>query len=377
MSRSSARNMHFDELVNTRDLRWLGQNTNHAVPHETVREAMKRCLEQEEYHIYAPPAGLEELRHGVVSDLGLPGQKALISDGGIAALYHICHVLLRSGDELVTTDPTWQWPLEFAKSVGASVTQIPIYGSEHNYRLSPKRLTSALTKRTKLIYLVDPNNPLGTCCTPEEIKEIVELLRERDAYLIQDCTYRDFAFNHTLAATLAPDRVITIYSFSKWLGLAGLRVGAVVASESLIDLLATTPPNSLGSNILAQRAAIAGLRSKKQWFPDVLTNQRRNQEMIKRATDRISGLNIPVFPSNGNYMIVETENLGIKPEALAAAYQKQKILIRHGGYHTRTFGHRFIKVSTSVPSAWIAEFIELLPKMLDQAAASKQAPAVF
>jgi histidinol-phosphate/aromatic aminotransferase/cobyric acid decarboxylase-like protein len=99
--------------------------------------------------------------------------------------------------------------------------------------------------------------------------------------------------------------------------------------------------------------------------------------MIKRATDQISGLHVPVFPSNGNFMIVETEKLGVKPEALASAYQEKRILIRHGGYHTKAFGSRFIKVSTSVPSEWIAEFVELLPDMLDRAAGIREMPAVF
>ena len=134
------RNAHFDRLVSTSGLRWMGQNTNHANPHPAVLAAMEKCIRDEEFHIYAPPAGLEALRSGILADLGLVGLSALVSDGAVASLYHICHSLLGPGDEFITTDPTWNWPMAFARAVGATVTQIPIYGEEYGYRLAPERL---------------------------------------------------------------------------------------------------------------------------------------------------------------------------------------------------------------------------------------------
>jgi aspartate/methionine/tyrosine aminotransferase len=371
------RNAHFDRLVNTPGLRWMGQNTNHAPPHPSVIEAVKRCLTEEEFHIYAPPAGLEELRRGIVVDLGLPQQTALISDGAVASLYHICHTLLGPGDELITTDPTWNWPMDFARSVGATVTQIPIYGPEHGYRLAPERLAAAIGPKTKLVYLVDPNNPLGTACTPDEIEGIAAAISASGAILVHDCTYRHFAYDHTLAATKLPDRTLTIYSFSKWLGIAGLRIGAVVTTPALAERLASSPPNNLGSSILAQRAALAGLRIKDAWFPGVLAQQRANQKVIKTAVDRLPGLKVPVFPSNGNFLVIECSDAGVRPEALVACYQKGGFLIRQGAYHTPKFGDRFIKVSTSVPAAWVEEFAALLPQMLDQARGYNEETTLF
>src|SRR5262249_49752199 len=154
--------------------------------------------------------------------------------------------------EFVTTDPTWNWPMAFAKAVGASIKQIPIYGSEHQYQLDPARLAEAIGPKTKIVYLVDPNNPLGTACTKAEVEAIVAAAERVSAYLFHDCTYRHFAHEHHLAARFAPERTITIYSFSKWLGLAGLRIGAVVAHPDIIERLAASPPNNLGSSILSQ-----------------------------------------------------------------------------------------------------------------------------
>lgn len=371
------RNAHFDRLVNTKGLRWLGQNTNHAPVHPAVVEAMQRCIAEEEFHIYGPPAGLEELREGIVADLGLPGLSALVSDGAVASLYHACHTLLSPGDEFITTDPTWNWPMAFARAVGATVKQIPIYGEEYGYRLAPERLAAAITPKTKLIYLVDPNNPLGTACTREEIAAIAAIARKAGAWLIHDCTYRHFAYDHTLAATLYPEKTITIYSFSKWLGLAGLRVGAIVAHPDLVERLAVAPPNNLGSSILSQRAAAAGIRVKAEWFPQVLELTRANQKLIKDAVDRIDRLEMPVFPSSGNFVVIETQKAGVAPEALVAEYQKHNIMIRQGAYHTPNFGDRFVKVSTSVPAEWVEEFVALLPDLVERARGNNEQVKLF
>jgi len=371
------RNAHFDRLVNTKGLRWLGQNTNHAPVHPAVVEAMQRCIAEEEFHIYGPPAGLEELREGIIADLGLPGLSALVSDGAVASLYHACHTLLSPGDEFITTDPTWNWPMAFARAVGATVKQIPIYGEEYGYRLAPERLAAAITPKTKLIYLVDPNNPLGTACTREEIAAIAAIARKAGAWLIHDCTYRHFAYDHTLAATLYPEKTITIYSFSKWLGLAGLRVGAIVAHPDLVERLAVAPPNNLGSSILSQRAAAAGIRVKAEWFPQVLELTRVNQKLIKDAVDRIDRLEMPVFPSSGNFVVIETQKAGVAPEALVAEYQKHNIMIRQGAYHTPNFGDRFVKVSTSVPAEWVEEFVALLPDLVERARGNNEQVKLF
>jgi aspartate/methionine/tyrosine aminotransferase len=372
-----ARNAHFDRLVNTPGLKWLGQNTNHAKPHAAVLEAMERCIRDEEFHIYAPPVGFEELRAGIIADLGLDGLSAMVSDGAVASLYHACHALLGPGDEFITTDPTWNWPMAFARSVGATVKQIPIYGEEHGYRLAPARLAEAITPKTKVVYIVDPNNPLGSACTAVDIEGIVAAVRKAGAYLIHDCTYRHFAYEHHLAAKLYPERTITIYSFSKWLGLAGLRVGAVVAHPDLIEGLAAAPPNNLGSSILSQRAAMAGLRIKPEWFPGVLAEQRGNQALIKAAVDRVPGMKVAVYPSNGNFLVIETDGAGVRPEALVASYAERKIMIRQGAYHTPNFGDRFIKVSTTVPTAWAEEFADLLPEMAERARGRNEAAQLF
>ncbi|HLI12051.1 MAG TPA: pyridoxal phosphate-dependent aminotransferase [Alphaproteobacteria bacterium] len=362
-----AKNRYFDTLFNTEGLYWLGQNTNHMPMHPAVRQAILDTVAREDFHAYAPPAGFEELRALILRDLGLEGASVYLTDGAVEGLYLVCRNLCRPGDAFVTTDPGWKWPMSFSRASGATVVEIPIYDPGTDYKLTPAQLEAAITPKTRVVYLVDPNNPLGIRYTSKEIEAFARIAKAAGAYLIHDCTYRHFADGHTLAYPFYPEGTIVTYSFSKWLGLAGLRVGAIVAHPDLLESLVETAPNMLGGSVLAQRAAIAGLKIKDAWFPEVQAIQRRNQAKIKKAVDSLPGLAMPVYPSHGNFVVVDCAESGLAPEAICDVFRERGIMIRQGAYHSKVAGHRFIKVSTTVPEAWIDAFCRALPEVVEAA----------
>jgi aspartate/methionine/tyrosine aminotransferase len=379
MSNFEERNAHFDRLFRMKDLFWLGQNTNHLPMHPVVRKALLESIESEEFHGYAPPGGFIDLLQAIVADLGLPHESttALVTDGAVAALAVVCRALCEPRTNFVTTDPGWKWPMQFARQQGAEVREIPIYDAAAGFRLLPEQLNAAVDQRTRIIYLVDPNNPLGICYTKTEMAAFCNIARRVGAYILHDCTYRDFADDHNLAAHAYPERAITIYSFSKWLGLAGLRIGAVVADRNIIERLAAFSTATLGSSVIAQRAAQAGLSVKKEWMREVQSTQRRNQSAIKQAVDRIPGLSMPIYPSQGNFVIIECAALGLRPEALAAVMAQRGIMIRQGSYHTPRFGSRFVKVSTTVPTGWVDAFCRELPDAIEAARGLNDVPQLY
>ena len=156
-----------------------------------------------------------------------------------------------------------------------------------------------------------------------------------------------------------------------------MRIGALVAHPDLVDRLAGAPPNNLGSNIVSQRAAIAGLKIRDEWFPEINRRQRRNQAEIVRATLQVPGIQVVNYPSQANLLVIECIEAGITPEALCQAYREEGIMIRQGIYHTATFGHRFVKVSTTVPEEWAGAFCKLLPAMVEKARSLKQVINLF
>src|SRR6218665_930227 len=117
------RNRYFDQLCNTPGLMWLGQNTNHFDPHPSVLQAVADALKDGSYHAYAPPCGFEELRQLILDDLGLPEACAFVTDGGVEALFNVCSNICKPGKDFVTTDPSWAWPMHFARKFGSNVVE--------------------------------------------------------------------------------------------------------------------------------------------------------------------------------------------------------------------------------------------------------------
>ena len=361
------RNRYFDTLFATPGLLWLGQNTNHIPPHPAVVAAMKHSIDAQEFTAYAPPLGFEALRAAIVADMGTAGLSALVTEGGVQALAMICKARCRPGTNMVTTDPTWKWPCLFAQQAGATVRQIPIYDPAHEYKLTPDQLAATVDENTALIYLVDPNNPLGVTYTRAELEAFIAIAHSVGALFVHDCTYRDFAASHTPATTLCTRDTVVTSSFSKWLGLAGMRIGALVAEPALVAEFAAFAPGVLGASVIAQRAAQAGLAIKTEWMETVRAINLANQAQVHKAVAAIPGMHVPIYPSNGNFLVVETPDAGVTPEALVECYRREGIMIRQGTYHSTLFGPRFIKISTSVPQAWITRFCDLLPDMVARA----------
>ena len=274
----------------------------------------------------------------------------------------------------MTTDPTWKWPPLFASQAGAEVVHIPIYGAENGWRLTPEKLRAACDGRTAVIYLVDPNNPLGSCHTADEIRAFAAIARDCGALLVHDCTYRDFATGHHPALLEAPEHAVVSLSFSKWLGLAGLRIGALVTPPGLLEEFAGQATGVLGASVLAQRAALAGLAVKPEWMAEVRRIDTANKARIREAALAI-GMAVPVWPSHGNFIVIETGAL--RPAALAEAARREGLMIRAGAYHTAQFGDRFIKVSTTVPEAWAARLADRLPALAAAAAQLNDLPPQF
>ena len=84
----------FDDLHESRDMFWMGQNTNHLPAHPLVREALIKGVREQSYNLYAPPQGMEKLREQVLTDLlgdkASNGTQVLITDGAVEGLYFVC-----------------------------------------------------------------------------------------------------------------------------------------------------------------------------------------------------------------------------------------------------------------------------------------------
>lgn len=346
------------------EVAWLCQNTNHLVPPAIARTAIERALEERVYEGYPYAPGDPELKRLVLADLGLAADlSCLVTGGGTEALYMLARALLSQGDEVIASDPSYLIIHRFIELGGARVRSLDIY--QPPYRLSADRVAEAVTPKTRMILLIDPLNPLGSGYPESEVRAIAEIAHDHHLYLLNDVTYRDFADRHVLAARVAPEETLTVWSVSKNCGLAGLRLGGLVAEPALAARVNRFNTNDLGVNVLAQRAAMHALATKSEWFPTVRATTRRNQEAIREAVAKIPGTFLPVFPSQANMFVLDIAKTELSPEALQRELlERHGVFVRAGNYLSPKFGSRFIRISFSNPPEDVGRLIRALPQAM-------------
>jgi len=162
----------------------------------------------------------------------------LVTVGAAQANWMVCGTLLEPGDEVIVVSPGYRQVWGLAKNAGCRVKETQLR-QENNWRLDVDELERLAGPKTKLISIVNPNNPTGSILTPEEMARIVGICQKTGAWLHADEVYRgtELASDETPSFWGMYERVICVNSMSKAYGLAGLRIGWALASPQMIEEL--------------------------------------------------------------------------------------------------------------------------------------------
>ncbi len=349
-----------DEII------WMSQNTNELETSPLIQEAIIDAVKERKYALYPHQQGLKGLKEALLRDLGLEeGFGSIITNGAIEASYFMTRALFDPGDSVIASDPSFMpihHQIELCKT---NLEEINVY--REPYRMTVENINERVDDSTKAILLIDPLNPLGSSYTRDEVKGISEIAEDNDLWVIDDITYRDFAFDHTLATDFVPERTLIIYSFSKNCGFAGMRLGSLITPDHMFDEISRYRSNPLSSNILAQVGAKVALETKDEWLSDMLEQSRKNQAIIKEAVEKTDGTHLPVYPSNTNMFIIDIEETGLHPDDVQEVLLKEHdIFVRAGTYVSKTAGENFIRVSFTIPQEEIEVFAEEFPQVIEE-----------
>ena len=162
----------------------------------------------------------------------------LVTVGAAQANWMACSTLLEAGDEVIVVSPGYRQVWGLAKNAGCRVKETQLQRG-NNWRLDMDELERLATPKTKLISIVNPNNPTGSILSREEMARIVSICQRTGAWLHADEVYRgtELAGDETPTFWGMYERVICVNSLSKAYGLAGLRVGWAVAAPEMIEAL--------------------------------------------------------------------------------------------------------------------------------------------
>jgi aspartate/methionine/tyrosine aminotransferase len=188
---------------------------------------------------YPEVNGTELLRERIAALYpGAAPNNVLVTVGAAQANSMICETMLQAGDEVIVVSPGYRQVWGLAKNLGCRVKETQLR-PENNWRLDLGELESLAGTKTRLISIVNPNNPTGSILTREEMQRVVRLCQKTGAWLHADEVYSgtELSGDPTPAFWGMYDKLLCVNSLSKSYGLAGLRIGWIVAAPETIEEL--------------------------------------------------------------------------------------------------------------------------------------------
>jgi len=239
-------------------------------PEHIVEAAVKACRDPK-MHRYTPAAGLPELREAIavktLRDGGFQttANQVLVTNGGKHAVYTAFAALCDPGDEVIVPAPYWTTYPE-AVTLAGGVPVVVDTTEETGFRVTVEQLEKALTKRTKVLLFVSPDNPSGSVYPPEEVKAIGEWAVSRGIWVITDEIYEHLTYGQhkfTSMPTLVPElanQCLIVNGVAKTYAMTGWRVGWMIGPSDVMKASINFQSHATSNvNNVAQAAALAAV----------------------------------------------------------------------------------------------------------------------
>ena len=271
----------------------LASNENPLGPSPKALAAMREALERS--HFY-PDGGGWALRGAIADKLGLDRENVVLGNGSNEIIEFLGHAFLRPGDEVLTARHAFAVYTLMAQLFGAKTVEVPDPAFTHDL----EAMLVSISRRTRQIFIANPNNPTGTMVGQREIDRFMDRVPD-EVLVIFDEAYYEFLDNppDVLKFVRAGRNVVVMRTFSKIQGLAGLRIGYGVASRELAEVLQKTR-QPFNVNSIAQAAALAGIQDEE--------HMRKTRELTKEGREflqrEFSSMNLEFVPSSANFVLV-------------------------------------------------------------------------
>ncbi|NMB46070.1 MAG: histidinol-phosphate transaminase [Firmicutes bacterium] len=285
----------------------LSFNENPYGPSPRAMEAMQAQLHW--LHLYQDATG-DALRRALATDLGVEPDQIILTNGADELILLLTLAFLDPCDEVIIPSPTFGQYQASSIAMGAQPVLVPLV----DYHIDMQNILKALSPKTKMVFLCNPNNPTGTIVVGEELRYLIEQLPE-NVLLVVDEAYIDYVTDSNYASALdylsQRANLIVIRTFSKLHALAAARVGFGISHSPLINLLHRVRP-PFNVNRIGQAGALASWQD--------IAYQARMREL--NTTNReylynlLTAADMPPIPSQANFVLVDT-----KQEA-ATVYKK-------------------------------------------------------
>jgi len=285
----------------------------------------KKFLSLEKY----PDGKSQNLRKAISKAYRCNPNNIICGAGSDEVIQMICQLFLSPKDEVVLPEYSFLMYRIYSKIVGAKI----VFAREKNFKVSVENILKKITKKTKIVFIANPNNPTGTFLTKKEILKLRKKLNKKILLVIDDA-YAEYMKNKDYSSGLDlfknKENVFILRTFSKIFGLASLRIGWGYGSKKIINALnIIKPPFNVSS--IAQLAAAESLKDKRF----IRKSIKHNSLYAKKIKKFLEVYNIFSNPVSANFLLLNFEKCKYSAKYLYEKLKTKGIILRltKDGYH--------------------------------------------
>jgi len=294
---------------------------------KAIKVITDKKLKLEKY----PDGKSELLRKEISKKYKCNKDKVICGAGSDEVIQMICQLFLNPKDEVVLPQYSFLMYRIYANIVGAKV----VFAKEVNFKISIQEIIKKVTRRTKIVFLANPNNPTGTYLTKKELLELRKKLN-KNILLVVDDAYAEYMKNNDYKSGLKlfknKQNVFILRTFSKIYGLSSLRVGWGYGSKKIIKALNVIKP-PFNVNEVAQKAAIESLKDTKF----ITRSVKHNIIYAKKLKNFLNQYGINSNNISANFLLLNFEKCKFKAKYFYEKLKMKGIILRstENGYNIK------------------------------------------
>ena len=341
-----------------------------------VEQALIDAIRHPSAPHYTAPIGSSQLKAKIAEKLKAknhlhvdPERNILITPGSDSGLYFAILPFIEDGDEVLIPSPSYPNNTLNIEIMGGRVVPVPLR-PETGYQLEAELLEQNVSDKTKMIVLTHPNNPTTTVYNRQSLEILRDFVIRHDLILVCDQAFEDFCYENEMITPAAMDgmfeRTVTVFSFSKGMGLSGLRVGYLVCGDEIMDSLYANAVSVLGAtNTACQKALIAALEdpSFMQEFERAFNVRRQAAEKILNSIPNVHA----DLPQSGFLCWVDVSQLGDSSQIVQYLVKHAQVAVNDGkNYGPGGEGHLRIVLGVYRDDAKVIAALERIKAALIQ-----------
>jgi histidinol-phosphate aminotransferase len=245
-----------------------------------------------------PEGSAAALRQAIAERYGLNAERIVCGSGSDELLHLLAQAYLGEGDEAIATEHGFLVYPIVTKAAGATLVSV----KERDLKADVDAILAAVTPRTKVIFLANPNNPTGSYLPVDEVKRLQAGLRP-DILFIVDAAYSEYVqrndYESGIELVATSDNVVMTRTFSKIYGLAALRLGWMYAPAHVADVINRTR-GPFNVSVAAMEAGVAAIRDTEHFEKA----RAHNEKWLVWLTAEIGKLGLSVAPSVANFLLI-------------------------------------------------------------------------